>query len=157
MAAMYEHRQFGRTTLLALVAGIAVVGLLPVFSREPPVLVVWGAVMLVLALAAVICSSLTVTVNERALRLRFGPGPIRRTIELKDIAAAQPVKNPWWYGYGIHLTPKGWLWNVSGPDAVELTLSDGRRFVVGTDDPAGLTDALARATRASRRAPAARR
>jgi len=147
---MYEHRQFGRTTLIALVAAIALVGLLPVFDRSVPVLVIAGAVMLVLLLAALICSSLTVSVDERMLRVRFGPGPIRRTIELKDIAAAQPVKNPWWYGYGIHLTPRGWLWNVSGPDAVALTLADGRRFLIGTDDPAGLTDALARATRGSR-------
>ena len=153
---MYRHRQFGRTILLALAAMMAVVGLLPLFDRSAPVLVVAGAVMLVLLLTAVICSSLTVTVDERVLRVRFGPGPIRRTIELRDIAAAQPVKNSWWAGYGIHMTSNGWLWNVSGPDAVELTLSDGRRFVVGTDDPAGLTEALARASRASRAGHAAR-
>lgn len=147
---MYEHRQFGRTTLLALVAMMALVALLPLFDRSAPMLVVAGSVMLVLLLSAIICSSLTVTVDARVLRVRFGPGPIRRTIALADIAAAQPVKNPWWYGYGIHMTPGGWLWNVSGPDAVELTLSDGRRFVVGTDDPDGLTEALARATRALR-------
>lgn len=153
---MYRHRQFGRTTLLALGAMMALVGLLPLFDRSTSVLVVAGAVLLVLLLTAVICSSLTVTVDEHVLRVRFGPGPIRRTIALRDIAAAQPVKNPWWAGYGIHMTPNGWLWNVSGPDAVELTLSDGRRFVVGTDDPAGLTEALARASCASRPSRAAR-
>ena len=143
---MYEHRQFGRTTVIALGVMIALVALLPLFDRSAPVLVIAGASMLALALAAIVCSSLSVSVDERALRVRFGPGPIRRTIPLADITGARIVKNPWWYGYGIHLTPSGWLWNVSGPDAVALTLSGGRRFVIGTDDPDGLEAALSRAT-----------
>ena len=42
-------------------------------------------------------------------------------------------------GWGIHLTPYGWLYNVSGFDAVAITLRDGREFAFGTDDPDGLT------------------
>ena len=43
---------------------------------------------------------------------------------------------------GIHHTPYGWLYNVSGFDAVAITLRDGRKFAVGTDDPHGLITAI---------------
>jgi len=45
-------------------------------------------------------------------------------------------------GWGVHLTPCGWLYNVSGLDAVAITLRDGRKFALGTDDPHGLLAAL---------------
>jgi hypothetical protein len=48
------------------------------------------------------------------------------------------------YGWGIHLTPYGCLYNVSGFDAVAITLRDGRKFALGTDDPHGLVDAIRR-------------
>ena len=40
----------------------------------------------------------------------------------------------------------GWLYNVSGFDAVAMTLRDGRTFALGTDDPHGLVDAIRRYT-----------
>jgi hypothetical protein len=43
---------------------------------------------------------------------------------------------------GIHHTPYGWLYNVSGFDVVAITLRDGRKFAVGTDDPHGLITAI---------------
>jgi hypothetical protein len=36
------------------------------------------------------------------------------------------------------------LWNVSGFDAVELVLDDGRRFRIGTDEPLALAAAIGR-------------
>jgi hypothetical protein len=36
-----------------------------------------------------------------------------------------------------------WVWNVSGLDAVELTLRSGRRFRIGTDEPEELAKAIA--------------
>jgi hypothetical protein len=57
------------------------------------------------------------------------------------------VRNPWYYGWGVRLTPHGILYNVSGLNAVELLLDDGRRVRVGTDEPDALVRALAGATR----------
>ena len=54
----------------------------------------------------------------------------------------EPIRIRWWHGWGIHLTPYGWLYNVSGFDAVAITLRDGRKVAFGTDDPDGLTTAI---------------
>ena len=72
----------------------------------------------------------------------FGIGIIRKRVRLAEIAGCEPIRIRWWYGWGIHLTPYGWLYNVSGFDAVAITLLDGRKFALGTDDPHGLLAAL---------------
>jgi hypothetical protein len=62
-----------------------------------------------------------------------------RNLRLADIAGCEAIRTRWWYGWGIHLTPYGWLYNVSGFDAVAITLRNGRKFALGTDDLGGLT------------------
>jgi hypothetical protein len=52
------------------------------------------------------------------------------------------VRNRWYYGCGLRLTPHGWLHNISGLDAVELELVDGRRVRVGADDAHELVRAI---------------
>jgi hypothetical protein len=146
---MYQHTQSGRVILVTLGVCTALAVIVAVAFRDPAVLVVCGAVVAVFLAAAVMCSSLTVTVDERELVVRFGPGPIRKRIALSSIVAARPVVNPWWYGYGIHHTPEGWLWNVSGQHAVEVTLHGGRRLRVGTDEPQALVEAIERTRRAA--------
>jgi len=85
---------------------------------------------------------LTVIVTEDNIKIRFGIGLIHKTFALKDIDHVQIVKNPWYYGWGIHLTPHGWLYNISGFDAVQIKTISGKSFRIGTDDPAGLEMAI---------------
>jgi hypothetical protein len=67
--------------------------------------------------------------------LRFGIGVIRRRFPIAAIESARTVRNPWYCGWGIHRIRNGWLFNVSGFDAVELGMADGRRYRIGTDEP----------------------
>ena len=41
-------------------------------------------------------------------------GVIRKRVRLAEIVGCEPIRIRWWYGWGIHLTPCGWLYNVSG-------------------------------------------
>jgi hypothetical protein len=78
----------------------------------------------------------------RTLCASFGLGIIRKRVPIAEIVACEPMRIKWWYGWGIHLTPYGWLYNVSGLNAVAITLRNGRKLAFGTDDPQGLADAL---------------
>lgn len=78
---------------------------------------------------------LTVEADAEAVRLTFGNGLFRKEFRFCDISSARAVKNPWWWGLGIKYIGNGWLYNVAGPDAVELTLRNGRRARIGTDEP----------------------
>jgi len=151
---IYRHRQWATLILAMLGISMVIIGVFFVphagasaFAR--PAL---ASVVGVVALLAVLFHSLVVTVDrdtgEPFVRVQFGLGPIRRTIPIARIVGARAVRNAWWYGWGIRLTPHGWLWNVSGLDAVELELTSGKRFRIGTNDPKRLVRAIeeARAT-----------
>ncbi|MCX6374198.1 MAG: hypothetical protein NTX16_14225 [Actinobacteria bacterium] len=90
-------------------------------------------------------SRLTVQVDETRISVGFGGGLARRRVELHTIEAASAVKIPWLAGWGIRLTPQGWLYNAWGRDAVRLRFAGGRRFTIGTDEPEALLAAIARA------------
>jgi len=76
--------------------------------------------------------------EEGALRIRFGPLPLfQRKIALERIRAARATRSSLIEGWGIHLGPHGWIWNLWGFDCVELDLDRGK-LRIGTDDPDGL-------------------
>ena len=136
---MYHHTQSGGVTRIAAIAGVAVA--LFAISRvgAPPVL--WVAIAAI-GLAGLAFGSMTTEVTQDRFTFWFGPGVIRRSFRLAELRSYTPVRNPWWYGWGIHLTPSGWLYNVGGWEAVQLELTDGRRLRVGTDEPERLCEAI---------------
>ena len=87
---------------------------------------------------------LRIEIDDQTLLASFGIGLIKKKVPLAQIIAYEPIRIRWWYGWGIHLTPYGWLYNVSGLDAVAITLRNGGKFALGTDDPHGLVAAIRR-------------
>lgn len=140
----YEHRQFGHFIVAALLIGLAII---LVALRQDGISWI-GVAVLVLVLAALInYSSLTVTIRDDVLEVRFGPGLIRRTYHLADIDSCSVVRNKILYGWGTRYTPHGWLFNVSGLDAIEISFRSGRTMRIGTDEPQELVTTLTQAIR----------
>ena len=96
----------------------------------------------VFLLIGLLFGGLITKVGSGSLDLAFGIGVISKSIPLEHIESAEAVRNRWWYGFGIRLTPHGWMWNMKGLSAVELTYKTGKKFRVGTTDPEGLLAAL---------------
>jgi hypothetical protein len=111
----------------------------------------WNAanilVEIVLVAMAFLFYSMTVEISGDILFIRFGPGLIRKQIPLSGIRDVRIVRNPWYYGWGIHVTPQGWLYNVSGLAALEIELESGKCLRIGTDDPRGLQEAIVKTSR----------
>jgi len=103
------------------------------------------AVMVVLGVALVLFPSLTVVIREEELLVQFGPGVIRKRFKLNEIESCQAVKNPWYYGWGIRQTPQGMLFRVSGLNAVQIKLITGKEYLIGTDVPQELEEAIRQA------------
>lgn len=134
----YRHTQIGYVTLtVLLIVAFAVVALSPRSARP----VTLGVASL-LAICAVLFSSLTVEITDADLRFHFGPGFWRKRFALIEMAAVNPTRNSWWEGWGIRITPRGMLYNLSGTNAVEVELRSGKRFRIGTDEPEALVQAL---------------
>jgi hypothetical protein len=138
----YEHRQTGFSIIYAIGLPALIILAVVVFSpAAPPGLFL---ALVVLILSAILFWKLTIKIENETLRVSFGPGLIRKTIPVTDIVAVEPIRIRWWWGWGVHytFTPYGWLYNVSGLDAVAITLRDGRRLCLGTDEPEALVKAI---------------
>jgi hypothetical protein len=142
MKKIYSHKQPGAAILWVI--GLVLVSLLAILgpaAAHPALLVALGLMVLI----AVVFSSLTVEVTPSSLVFWFGPGVLRKQVPLAEISGVEAVRNPWYWGLGWRITPRGMLYSVSGLDAVEITRRDGSRFRLGTDQPERLARALAEA------------
>jgi len=75
----------------------------------------------------------------------FGIGWISKRIDLKDIESTRIVKNPWYYGMGIKVIPRGMLYNVHGFTAVELKYRGSNKILrLGAPDCQELKKAIDR-------------
>ncbi|MEO2014025.1 MAG: hypothetical protein ABGZ53_06600 [Fuerstiella sp.] len=81
-------------------------------------------------------------VNRNEISLRFGIGIVKKSFSSAEIKTVEQVRNRWFYGWGIKLTPEGWLYSVSGLDAVQIVMQDGRKTRIGTDEPEKLLAAI---------------
>lgn len=144
MNVSYRHTQVGYLMIAVLGAGVVALSAASAFGSGPKALV---AVVAVLGACLLLFPTLTAVVHGDRLQCFFGLGLVRREIPVAEIQAVSVVRNPWTYGWGLRLIPGGWLWNVSGFDAVELRLHNGKRFRIGTDEPLALHAAITNAAR----------
>lgn len=132
----YQHTQ-SATTVLFIIGALAL-GFVCGAIFFPPLLVA-GIILLV---AGCVFRSLTIEITETELIWKFGSGWLTKKIPLQEIASAQVVKTGALEGWGIHYTRFGWLYNVSGFGAVAISLRDGKRVCLGTDEPEKLASFL---------------
>lgn len=144
----YRHTQAGwpmRLSFTAFALGLVVACALP------PLELGRGSTWAMLSGAAValfvgwLCSSLSIQIDDEALRFHFGFGWPRKSVPLADIAAAEITRTTLWEGWGVHRTRRGWLYNVAGHDAVLIRRHDGTSLLVGSDEPRRLKAAIERA------------
>ena len=151
--ASYRHTQAGSLMRVSFAVAILgfLVGAMVAASSDPKMMAVLLVLALVMFLVMLLFHALTVEVARGYLTIRFGVGLIRKRWPLKDIESAEAVRNRWWYGWGIRLTPQGWLFNVSGSDAVQVRLNNGKQVRIGTDEPVKLRRAIEAAAARYRR------
>lgn len=114
------------------------------FDEAFPVIIV-GSVILLLAICLLIFYKLTITVDDTYLAFSLGIGWVKRRYLLSDIESCTPVKNSAIYGIGIRMIPSGWLFNVSGRTAIELTFKNSKNKIrIGTDRPQEIADEVAK-------------
>ena len=140
----YSHRQIGGQSLIAHSVGFAILGW--IFFRVDLVGVsvhMFVALAILLAGSAIAFSTMTCTVKDGEFRVACGLlGWPDKRVALEDIAGVLPTKTALISGFGIRITTRGWLYSVSGRDAVIVGLRDGKQFLIGSDEPTNLADAI---------------
>lgn len=146
----YKHTQVSWFIIIITLVVLAFFGWVQVTSRLEPASADSGANFLVSAVMALVLfvlasfSSLTVSVDEQSIKIRFGWGIFWKTFLLAQVATVKQVQNPWYYSWGIHYWPwpKMWIFNIAGSGAVELTMKNGKVYRIGTNEPEKLESAI---------------
>ncbi len=146
----YKHTQIGYLILAITFVVLVFFAWLQITARAEPPSYDSGtnfaatAIMALILIILASFSTLTVVIDKQFLKIRFGWGIFRKNFPISEIVAVRKVKNPWYYGWGIRLWfwPYMWIFNVSGFDAIELTMENGKIYRIGTDEPDILEEAL---------------
>ena len=142
----YHHRQVGWPVVVASMCVLVIALTAGINANAMPAILIVG---LVSAAVGLFIGSLTVTVDDSHVRLRFGVGVIRKNFALDTIRSCRIVRNPWYHGTGIRMISGGWLYTVGGRMAVELERTDSSVVRIGTDEPTELLAAIQQAAQLS--------
>lgn len=135
----YQNKQLG-TAFLVFIAGlISFIGLMAITEERGTIIL---PVIAILAVIALLFSTLNITVNDSCIKWSFGPSFWKKSISLSNIRSVKVIKTQWYYGLGIRLIPTGWFYTVSGLQAVELSLNDGSIVSLGSNEPNKLASAI---------------
>ena len=145
-----KHIQIGYLILVVTLAVLVLFVWMQITARAEPPSVDSGtnfaitAIMALVVFILVSFGALTVSVDERHVAIKFGYGIFRKQFATSEIASVARVKNHWYYGWGIRLWfwPRMWIYNVSGLEAVEIRMKNGKIHRIGTDEPEKLETAI---------------
>ncbi len=137
----YKHTQIGYVTgTILLILGVGMLVAAPFAEDGLYILLSEGILFLMLTS---IFSTLTIEIDQYELKWHFGPIPIiKRSISRSDIKGIKKTKTKIIEGWGIHYTRRGWLYNITGRDAVLIEKSDGSTLMIGTSNAAKLIQIL---------------
>lgn len=131
MPVTYRHTQVAWAIIVpADLAALACLYLAMTKASAPAAITFFG-----LLIMTYLFYGLTVIGTQETLEVRFGIGLIRKRFRLSEILTAQPYRTSLWQGWGIRTSGDGLILNVSGYEAVRITMTDGKRYIIGTDEP----------------------
>ena len=148
----YKHTQTGYLMLVVTLITLVLFAWMYITASAEPPSVDSGTNFLITSIMVLILFilasfwSLQVIIDAKYLRIKFGYGLYQKKFLLDDVMSAKTARNHWYYGWGIRVWfwPKMWIYNVSGFDAVEIKLKNGKTYRIGTDEPRKLEQAILR-------------
>lgn len=139
----YKHTQIGYLMLVVTLAVLVffvwiytmALNEVPAVDSGPNLAV--SAVMFFVIFILLSFAKLNVSIDEKYLKVKFGYGIFKKSFLVDEIVSAKIVKNKWYYGWGVRLWfwPRMFIYNVSGFDAVEIKMTNGKIYRIGTNQP----------------------
>ncbi len=138
----YKHTQIGYLMIIVNLSVLILFTWVQITARAEPPSVDSGtnfavtSVMFLILFILASFTTLTTSINEEYLKIKFGYGIFKKTFPLEEIVSVRKVKNHWYCGWGIRfcLWPRMWIYNVSGFDAIEIIMKNQKIYRMGTDD-----------------------
>jgi hypothetical protein len=113
-------------TILALTIGL----------EDISYFITFGITSLIMLFLLICFYRMVIEVNQTDLSFSMGIGLFKGQYRIENLKDCRPVVNSWINGIGMRMISHGWLYNVSGYKAVELTFNNSDKVIrLGTDRP----------------------
>jgi hypothetical protein len=134
----FKFTQVG-TFSLAIMVPVFIFSLVMLFTsgmNDPAQIPVFAIIIMIFLICLLIFYKLTIYIDENYVGFSLGIGLIKKKYPVSEIKSCRAVKNSPFTGLGIRKILNGWLFNVSGLNAIELTFRNNDSVIrIGTDKP----------------------
>ena len=141
MKTYHEEQRFTQWWIWALFMGSMISVLFMMWWSNTPVEGSDFFIMILVLLLVIIMFKiikLETSIDEKQIQVRFFPFVVR-TVQWAEVEEAGLITYGFVGGWGIRLgTRYGTVYNIRGREGLAVTLTDGRRFLVGTQKPSEL-------------------
>ena len=134
----YKEITFGWIILIFILPGTVLLTYLYIFQvgDRPLTTTPFLLISSLFVVVALLFYRMRVIVWSDKILISFGVGLIWKAIEIAKVENIEVVKNPFYFGWGIRMIPKGTMYNISGTRAIELHFKDTNRIVrIGSKNP----------------------
>jgi hypothetical protein len=134
----YKEITYGWVILLFILPGVVLLTFLFAFQAgaKPLTFIPFLIIISLFSIVILLFYRMRVIVWNNKILLSFGVGLIWKAIEIANVESIEVVKNPFYFGWGIRMIPKGTMYNISGTRAIELHFKDTNRIVrIGSKNP----------------------
>jgi hypothetical protein len=140
-----KFTQFGTFTVVIFLS-LLIFSTVMIFtfgSNDKTQLSVYGFMSIISLICLLLFYQLSISVDDKYVSFSLGIGLIRKKFMIDTIQECKPVSNSPFYGIGIKKIPHGWLYNVSGLKAVELTFKNSDYIIrIGTNEPEKVAECI---------------
>ena len=140
-----KFTQFGTFTVIIMSILLIVFAILLVihgFSSDQETYL-YAFLVLISLICLLTFYKLTIIVDNTSVSFKLGIGIFDKSYKIVDIESCEPVVDSFLNGWGIHKITGGWLYNVSGFRAIELTFKDADKIVrIGTNKGDEITELI---------------
>ncbi|GAB6280462.1 MAG: hypothetical protein STSR0007_05350 [Thermovirga sp.] len=96
---------------------------------------------IILVVVVLVFTAMTVTVDDSDIEISMGLDLIKKRVHISEISSIVEVRIPW-HSVGFKKVSGGWLYSVAVSGGIDIGMKNGKRIVIGSDDPEGLTQAI---------------
>ena len=109
--------------------------------KESSLMILFSLLSVIALISLLYFYQLTIFIDDTYVSFKLGIGLFGRKYRIDNIKSCKAVKNAIFYGIGVKMLPNGWLYNVSGLKAIELSFKDKNSVIrIGTDRPDEISD-----------------
>jgi hypothetical protein len=133
-----KYTQFGTFSVLIMLPLLLLFSVLLMKSwlANTPDFYINIFLVLTFLICLLIFYKLTIIVDNTHVSFKLGIGLVHKSYNINDIKLCKPVTNSVFSGIGIRMLPNGWMYNVTGLEAIELQFVNKNSVVrIGTDKP----------------------